>query len=136
MAGDKIARANAILGTKRPVLPSPAEVAASRHTAAQLARWGIRWPPAAGWRQRLEQRWKAAQGDHVPGSSGVPSEREWLADSGRAKPTKAGCSTCHKDTNQILITDGLCANGSLRVLTFCSVPCAASGGYPWVRRAA
>ena len=33
--------------------PSPEEIAAVRHTRAQLAEWGVPWPPPKGWRKRL-----------------------------------------------------------------------------------
>jgi len=36
-----------------PPLPSRAEIEAARHTRAQLAQWGILWPPPPGWRKRL-----------------------------------------------------------------------------------
>lgn len=47
-------------------LPSPDEVmeaqsGAGGWTKAQLAEWGIRWPPPRGWRKDLEQRWRAEQ---------------------------------------------------------------------------
>jgi hypothetical protein len=29
-------------------------------SAAQLAEWGVRWPPQKGWREALRQRWLAA----------------------------------------------------------------------------
>ena len=30
-----------------------------RHTAAQLAEWGISWPPIRGWKARLIEEWTA-----------------------------------------------------------------------------
>ena len=44
--------------------PSPDEVAAARTpaggwTKAQLAAWGVPWPPPKGWRAELEEQWKA-----------------------------------------------------------------------------
>jgi hypothetical protein len=41
------------------VMPSPDEIAAARTpaggwTKAQLAAWGVPWPPPAGWKERLE----------------------------------------------------------------------------------
>lgn len=43
---------------EQPHLPTPAEVAAARSpkggwTKAQLAAWGVPWPPPKGWRRRL-----------------------------------------------------------------------------------
>jgi hypothetical protein len=31
-------------------------------TSARLARWGVDWPPAKGWRRELVRRWAAARG--------------------------------------------------------------------------
>lgn len=47
-----------------PSTPSPDEVAAARTpaggwTKAQLAAWGVPWPPPKGWRAELEEQWKA-----------------------------------------------------------------------------
>lgn len=44
-------------------LPSPDEVRAARthrggYTRAQLAEWGVPWPPPQGWKERLAQRWR------------------------------------------------------------------------------
>ncbi len=49
-------------------LPSPDEVRAARtarggYTRAQLAEWGVPWPPPQGWKARLEQRWHEAHPD-------------------------------------------------------------------------
>jgi hypothetical protein len=33
--------------------PTRAEIEAARHTRAQLAEWGIAWPPKKGWRKQL-----------------------------------------------------------------------------------
>ena len=30
-----------------------------RHTAAQLAEWGVSWPPIRGWKARLIEEWTA-----------------------------------------------------------------------------
>ena len=30
-----------------------AEIAGARHTARQLRRWGVQWPPPKGWRKAL-----------------------------------------------------------------------------------
>lgn len=47
-------------------LPSPEEVEAARTAAGgrprdQLAAWGVPWPPAAGWKQKLAHQRKAHQ---------------------------------------------------------------------------
>lgn len=34
-------------------------IESKRHTAAQLAEWGISWPPARGWKARLIEEWTA-----------------------------------------------------------------------------
>lgn len=34
-------------------LPTRAEIDAARWTKAQLAEWGVPWPPPKGWRRRL-----------------------------------------------------------------------------------
>jgi hypothetical protein len=49
-----------------PVLPSPAEIEDARTSAggftrAQLAAWGVTWPPPKGWKKELNARWRAAQ---------------------------------------------------------------------------
>lgn len=46
----------------RKAYPSPAEVIAARTpaggwTRAQLAAWGIEWPPPKGWKKMLERRY-------------------------------------------------------------------------------
>lgn len=33
--------------------PTRTEIENARHTRAQLAEWGISWPPPKGWRKRL-----------------------------------------------------------------------------------
>lgn len=45
-------------------LPSPDEIEAAKTPAGawaamQLAEWGVKWPPKAGWRRNLEARWNA-----------------------------------------------------------------------------
>lgn len=45
-------------------IPSPTEVEmamtpAGSWTAAQLAEWGVAWPPREGWRRDLVAQWKA-----------------------------------------------------------------------------
>lgn len=47
------------------VLPSPDDVAAAQTpaggwTRAQLAEWGVAWPPRKGWRADLARRWHLA----------------------------------------------------------------------------
>lgn len=42
-------------------IPSPDEISNTPHTRLQLARWGIPWPPPAGWRLGLEARWRHTQ---------------------------------------------------------------------------
>lgn len=42
----------------QPVIPTVEEIEAARtpaggYTQAQLAEWGVPWPPPKGWRQRL-----------------------------------------------------------------------------------
>lgn len=44
--------------------PSPDQVLAAQSdrggwTKAQLAEWGVPWPPPKGWRRALEDRWRA-----------------------------------------------------------------------------
>jgi hypothetical protein len=46
------------------VIPSPDEIQAARTpaggwTKAQLAAWGVPWPPPTGWKERLENAWRA-----------------------------------------------------------------------------
>ncbi|WP_236788029.1 hypothetical protein [Amycolatopsis sp. GM8] len=48
------------------VLPSPEEIERARtpaggFTRAQLAVWGVAWPPPKGWTKELNDRWRAAQ---------------------------------------------------------------------------
>lgn len=47
-------------------VPSPAEVTKARTrrggwTRAQLAEWGVPWPPPRGWRQSLHELWEREQ---------------------------------------------------------------------------
>jgi hypothetical protein len=51
--------------------PSPQEVIEARTpagawTAAQLAEWGVSWPPLRGWREELRRRWLAEQDGREP----------------------------------------------------------------------
>ncbi|MFG3042875.1 hypothetical protein ACGFYZ_38850 [Streptomyces sp. NPDC048330] len=61
-----------------PVLPSPEEIEAAKTpkgawTRAQLAEWGIAWPPEKGWKDELIARWEAARrGDTPPAPSTPP----------------------------------------------------------------
>lgn len=48
-------------------LPSPdgieaAKTPAGAWSAMQLAEWGVKWPPKAGWRRNLEARWNDLHG--------------------------------------------------------------------------
>lgn len=54
-----------------PHLPSSDEVDAARSPAggwskAQLAAWGVPWPPPKGWRAELVRRWQDAQPNIAP----------------------------------------------------------------------
>ena len=40
-------------GPIRQVTPTRAEIESARQTRAQLAEWGVPWPPPRGWRKRL-----------------------------------------------------------------------------------
>ncbi|WP_405475836.1 hypothetical protein [Streptomyces sp. NBC_00009] len=60
-----------------PVLPSPEEIAAARTpkgawTRAQLAEWGVPWPPQKGWKDELIARWEAAEQGHTPPGPPTP----------------------------------------------------------------
>lgn len=68
--GHSQARQETLLSTSRqeqlPVLPSPDDIEAARtpaggFTRAQLAAWGVAWPPPKGWKRQLNDRWHAAQ---------------------------------------------------------------------------
>lgn len=57
-----------------PVLPSPEEIEAVKTpkgawTRAQLAEWGVPWPPERGWKDELIERWESAQQE---GAGGAP----------------------------------------------------------------
>ncbi len=52
-------------------LLSPEEVEAARspkggYSRAQLAAWGVPWPPPKGWKDELTEGWKAAHRDGAP----------------------------------------------------------------------
>ncbi|MEU9197730.1 hypothetical protein [Streptomyces hundungensis] len=54
-----------------PVLPSPGEIEAAKTskgawTRAQLAEWGVPWPPPKGWKDELIERWEAARQEGAP----------------------------------------------------------------------
>lgn len=62
-------------------IPSPAEVVekmtpAGAWTAAQLAEWGVPWPPPHGWRRELERRWQAHGNATTNCPVTLPRERE------------------------------------------------------------
>ncbi|MET7649251.1 hypothetical protein ABZS83_37655 [Streptomyces sp. NPDC005426] len=53
------------------LLPSPEEIEAAKTpkgawTRAQLAEWGIPWPPEKGWKEALVARWESAQQGQAP----------------------------------------------------------------------
>jgi hypothetical protein len=53
-----------MVGHDRGVIPSPDEIQAARTpaggwTKAQLAAWGVPWPPPTGWKEQLEGAWRA-----------------------------------------------------------------------------
>ena len=96
------------LGLGNFSLPSPTEIAASRHTAAQLAEWGIPWPPLHGWRVKLERSWKA----------------------------RHPACTCNTGQASVWITAGATPDGSLKVHRFCCAEHTAAGGFPWAGRSA
>ncbi|MFH9426266.1 hypothetical protein [Streptomyces sp. NPDC017529] len=52
-------------------LPSPEEIEAACTPAggwkpAQLAAWGVPWPPPKGWKDELVERWEAARQNGAP----------------------------------------------------------------------
>ena len=58
--------------------PSPEEVDAARTAAggwtrAQLAAWGVPWPPPAGWRYALAERWHTSQVEGDSRDAGAPT---------------------------------------------------------------
>lgn len=47
-------------------IPSPEEIKslctpAGGWTKAQLAQWGVPWPPPKGWKHELERKWRSMQ---------------------------------------------------------------------------
>ena len=62
-------------------IPSPTEIEARRTpaggwTKAQLAQWGVPWPPSKGWRQKLVREWKEQQA-YTPELSKFLCQMEW-----------------------------------------------------------
>ena len=53
------------LRTRRSI-PSPREIASAPFTRANLAKWGVGWPPPRHWRQRLEARWMVLSPPPLP----------------------------------------------------------------------
>jgi len=41
------------LESQEKKIPNRAEIESARHTRAQLAAWGVPWPPSKGWKIRL-----------------------------------------------------------------------------------
>ena len=113
------------------VLPSPAEVAKARFTAAQLADWGISWPPPHGWRAELARRYNETGGQKT--STGrVAQAGKILKPKFRNK--KRPCDVCGLKRETVVITVGLLPEGFLKVRTFCSPEHAAEAGFPWAGR--
>lgn len=105
MSRQKIDNAYKRLAKRNFVIPSPDEIARSRFTAAQLAEWGVAWPPAAGWRVELERRWRAGMRKSVTAvAMNGQVSRPHLP-----KPTSKG---------DIFITDGLNPDGTMNVHQF------------------
>ncbi len=68
-----------------PELPSPEEVEAARTpagawTRAQLAAWGVQWPPPKGWKDELAERWKAARPAGPPAPPPTPAPADFAQD--------------------------------------------------------
>jgi hypothetical protein len=106
--------------------PSPEEVLAARSpagawTAAQLADWGIKWPPHKGWRTTLLHRWHQEQA-----APPVPHKttRNYATNPLRARRL----SSAGED---IVITAGVNQDGSLVVHRFTSRAEAAAAGFGW-----
>lgn len=60
-------------------LPSPSDIVnamtpAGAWTAAQLAEWGVKWPPRRGWRAELEEEWRVR---HNGSRAGANAELWW-----------------------------------------------------------
>lgn len=65
--------------TPRGSIPSPAEIEAGKTprgawTRAQLAEWGVPWPPPGGWKRRLEDAWRAAHPQFEGMASAPPTD--------------------------------------------------------------
>lgn len=61
--GKKTKQARSRIAQGGFTIPSPrqiedAKTPAGAWTAKQLAEWGVKWPPQAGWRQKLKQQWE------------------------------------------------------------------------------
>jgi hypothetical protein len=105
-------------------IPSPDEVKGAESgnggwKAAQLAEWGIPWPPPKGWRLELERRW------HESGArEGVKTQRRILhprVDRIDPRPRRGpACVICGYPHDGPVITHGANSDGTLRVFQFCS----------------
>jgi len=56
------------------LLPSPEDIEAAKTphggwTRAQLAQWGVPWPPPKGWRAESQAKWELAQKKASPHKS-------------------------------------------------------------------
>jgi hypothetical protein len=51
--------------------PTRTEIERARHTRAQLAEWGIPWPPPKGWRKRLLRAADRRDGTKTAKANGV-----------------------------------------------------------------
>lgn len=82
------------------ITPSPDDIRAAENgnggwSAAQLAEWGIRWPPKAGWRELLERRWhRLHSGDPLPEKEQAPRRQSIAVASMRPQGTTIACPTC------------------------------------------
>lgn len=139
--GKKMKAARGIIKAGGFVLPSPLEIEAAKSrggawTAATLARWGIAWPPKHGWRAELRRRWEglhpeqAAELRSVESSLGshddlseeykaiIGGQPETLGSWG-SKATGVSHANRALDSSHrtMVITDGMKADGTLRVLT-------------------
>jgi hypothetical protein len=111
MAG-KAARARKRLTAGNFALPSPAEIEeamtpAGGWTAAQLAEWGVPYPPLKGWRKRLEDQW---QERWINGQYGTRArEAEKLAKSTRESrpfPAENPSGLIQRKAQRILVERG------------------------------
>lgn len=74
--------------------PSPDEIGRARHTKAQLAAWGVSWPPPKGWRRELERRWHASQNFSPPAEPTNDAPSAWWWTISRGGP----CHECREQT--------------------------------------